>query len=85
MQDKEYELILRNISPQQLQTIRTLARIGGESNLSRELVEETGIALMPSVAKALNGPVMKRLVRKEGAVCRIGDPFLAVWLQLNFK
>lgn len=85
MQEKEYELVLRTISSQQSQTLRALAGLGGESNLSRELVEATGIALLPSVAKALNGLIVKRLVRKEGTVYRICDPFLAVWLQRYFK
>ncbi len=76
----EYELILRNLSVQQAQTLHALARAGGRSNLSRVFLESTGISLQPSVAKALNSLLEKGLVRKDGTVYCLCDPFLTRWL-----
>lgn len=80
MESDYYEVILHNLSPQQTQALRALARAGGSSNLSREFVESTGISLLPSVAKALSGLVAKRIVHKVGTSYSICDPFLACWL-----
>ena len=80
MQRDQYEIILQGLSPQQTQVLRALSRVGGESNLNKGFVEETGVSLLPSVAKALEGLVQKRIVQKEGTTYRVCDPFLSAWL-----
>ena len=75
-----YEVVMRNLSPQQSQALKALAQAGGASNLSKEFVESTGISLLPSVAKALAGLVAKRIVHKMGTSYHICDPFLSAWL-----
>ncbi|MBM4130222.1 ATP-binding protein [bacterium] len=83
MHAQEYEVILRSLSAQQVQALRGLASLGGRSRLTRELLASTGIALLPSLAKALSAMVGRGLVVKEGTEFRIGDPFLSRWLGLR--
>lgn len=80
MHDQEYEVILRSLSAQQAQALRGLAALGGRSRLTRELLAATGIALLPSLSKALSAMVGRGLVTKEGTEFRIADPFLSRWL-----
>lgn len=81
MQKDQFELLLQGLSPQQSSVLRALSWAGGESNLNREFVESTGISLTPSVAKALEGLVGKRVVAKVDTRYRICDPFLGAWLR----
>jgi len=81
MQREQYEIILLVLSPQQTQALHALAEVGGEPNLSRGFVEQTGISLLPSVEKALRGLMAKRIIQKIGTTYRFCDPFLAAWLQ----
>lgn len=80
MQSDQYGFVLQGLSPQQSQVLRALALAGGESNLSRGFVESTGVSLLPSVAKAMDGLIGKRIVQKIGTTYRVSDPFLAAWL-----
>ncbi len=80
MQSEQYGMILHGLSNQQYQTLRTLARFGGQSNVTGDFVSMTGISLQGSVLKALKGLVDKRVVVKEKTVYKIGDPFLTGWL-----
>jgi len=79
-QGDQYEMVLQSLSPQQSQVLRALSRLGGNSNLSKELVEISGVSLLPSVAKALDGLVNKRIVQKVGTTYRVCDLFLSAWL-----
>ncbi len=81
MQQEKYEIIMLTLSSQQAQTLRALAAIGGESNLSKAFIEATGIRLMPSVNKALLGLIDKRIIYKLDTRYRFCDPFLAAWLK----
>lgn len=81
MHVQEYEVILRNLSVQQALALAALARMGGRSRLTREFLEASGIALTPSLAKALAALVEKGIVRKEATEFSIADPFLVRWLQ----
>jgi hypothetical protein len=81
MQQEKYEVIMLALSPQQAQALRALAIVGGESNLSKAFIEQTGISLMPSVEKALRGLIDKRIVYKIDTRYRFCDPFLAAWLR----
>lgn len=81
MHAQEYEVTLRNLSVQQAYALLALARLGGRSRLTRDFLEASGIALTPSLAKALSALVDKGIVRKEGTEFRIVDPFLVRWLQ----
>jgi hypothetical protein len=80
MHAQEYDVILRNLSAQQSQTIHALARAGGRSNLSKLFLESTGITLLPSVAKAMSSLLEKGIVRKDATEYRLCDPFLTRWL-----
>ena len=83
MQRDAYELTLTTLSPQQTRVLRALAHIGGESTLSAEFIESTGITLAPSVRKAMVKLVERRLVQKDQTTYRLCDPFLAEWLRLQ--
>ena len=80
MQGDQYEFILQGLSAQQSQVLRGLGKAGGASNLSREFVESTGVTLLPSVAKAMEGLISKRIVTKVGTTYHVSDPFLGAWL-----
>lgn len=81
MQRDAYELTLTTLSSQQTRVLRTLAHVGGESTLSSDFIEMTGITLSPSVRKAMVSLVARRLVQKDQTTYRICDPFLAAWLR----
>ena len=83
MQRDAYELTLTTLSTQQTRVLRALAHIGGESTLSADFIEMTGITLAPSVRKAMVTLVARRLVQKDQTTYRICDPFLAAWLRLQ--
>jgi hypothetical protein len=83
MQRDAYDLTLTTLSPQQTRVLRALAHIGGESKLSAEFIELTGITLAPSVRKAMVKLVDRRLVQKDQTTYRICDPFLAAWLRIQ--
>ena len=80
MQSDQYELVMQSLSRQQAEVLRALGRAGGESNLNRDFVRSTGIPLLPSVAKAMQSLVSKRIVTKAGTRYRVSDPFLGAWL-----
>ena len=80
MQEDQYEMILQNLSPQQSQVLRARGQAGSHSNLGKEFIENTGISLLPSVTKALDGLIKKRIVQKTGTTYRLCDPFLGAWL-----
>ena len=75
-----YERILHSVSSQQLKTMLALARIGGESALSQELVRASGITLVGSVHKALKGLFEKRVICKVNDVFKFSNPFFRCWL-----
>ena len=75
-----YERVLLDLSAQQAQVLRALARAGGRANISKEFVAGSGITLVASVRKAATRLVEKRLVLKEGPEYRLCDPFLGTWL-----
>lgn len=83
MQRDAYEMTITTLSPQQTRVLRTLAHVGGESTLSSDFIEMTGITLAPSVRKAMVALVEKRLVQKDQTTYRVCDPFLAAWLRLQ--
>ena len=85
MHAQEYEVILRNLSAQQSQALRGLAALGGRSHLTGALLAAAGIALLPSLAKALSVLAGKGLVVKEGTEYRICDPFLIRWLVMRLS
>lgn len=85
MHAQEYEVILRNLSAQQSQALRGLAALGGRSRLTGELLAATGVALLPSLAKALSVLAGKGLVVKDGTEYRICDPFLIRWLVMRLS
>lgn len=80
MQSDQYEMVLQSLSRQQSDVLRALSRVGGESNLSRDFIESTGVTLLPSVAKAMDGLITKRIVTKVGTTYKVSDPFLGAWL-----
>ena len=52
-----YERIVHSCSAQQLKVLCALARLGGVSSLSKDLMRESGVLLSGSVNKALNSMV----------------------------
>ena len=81
MQKDAYELLLAALSPQQMKVLHALARTNGSSGISSEFISSTGIALAPSVRKAMLKLVQRRLVQRTGTSYRFCDPFLAAWLR----
>jgi hypothetical protein len=81
MQKDSYELLLPSLSPHQTKVLRALAHAGGESTLSANFIETTGITLAPSVRKAMVALVERRLIQKIDTTYRFCDPFLAVWIR----
>ena len=75
-----YERILHSISSQQMKTLLALAELGGESSVSHELIQRTGITLSGSVHKAMKGLVGKRVVCKLNDVYKFSNPFFKCWL-----
>lgn len=75
-----YEEILFNISAQQLKCLVALARLGGESPLSGDLVIGSGITLAGSVNKALNRLVEIRVLQKQNKKFKFCNPFFKSWL-----
>ena len=75
-----YERILHSVSPQQMKTLLALADLGGESGISRELIQRTGIPLSGSVHKAMKGLVEKRIVCKLNDVYKFSNPFFKCWV-----
>jgi len=80
MESLAYERILHDISAQQLKTILALARIGGESTISQEFIQLTGITLPSSVHKAMKGLLTKRVVCSINANYKFSNPFFRCWL-----
>ncbi len=80
LEEQAYEDRLQMISPQQLACLRALAS-QGTARIDRKLIEETGIALTPSVRRAMKALVQKRLVIEEAATYRFNDPFFAAWIR----
>jgi hypothetical protein len=80
MEAPAYERILHDVSAQQLKTVLALAQIGGESNISQELVMQTGITLVCSVRKAMKGLLEKRVVCFVNNTYKISNPFFGCWL-----
>ncbi len=80
MEYPAYERILHDISSQQLKTILALARIGGESIISQEFIQLTGITLTGSVNKAMKGLFNKRVVCIVNDKYKFSNPFFRCWL-----
>ena len=78
MQKDSYELLLPALSPHQTRVLRALAHACGETTLSANFIETTGITLAPSVRKAMVALVERRLIQKSDTTYRFCDPFLAV-------
>jgi len=75
-----YERILHDVSSQQIKCLVALSKLGGESSLSKQLIEETGITLAGSVNKALNSLVEKRVLQKQDNRYKFCNPFFKSWL-----
>lgn len=75
-----YERILHSISSQQMKTLLALAELGGESSVSNEFIQHTGISLSGSVHKAMKGLAAKRIVCKLDGSYKFSNPFFKCWL-----
>ena len=82
LEETNYEERLQSLSPQQLSCLRALSFIG-ETGINKTFVEETGIVLLPSVRRAMNGLVKKRILLREKRLYRICDPFFAAWIRAS--
>lgn len=81
MEAKMYELIVLSLSSQQTQCLKTLAKVGIATGVTKNFIEQTNITLPASIHKALNRLVERRLVIKIGGKYKICDPFFSVWLR----
>jgi hypothetical protein len=81
MQKDAYELLIAELSSQQMKVLRALAHAGGSSGVSSSFLQLTGITLAASVHKAMSRLVERRLVQKINTAYRFCDPFLAAWLR----
>ena len=75
-----YETWLNDLSAQQSMVIKTLARLGGVSPLSRDFVQASGIAHTSSIKAALTRLVDKRLLFVFKKEYRFVNPFFRLWL-----
>ncbi len=81
MQKDAYELLIAELSVQQMKVLRALAHAGGSSGVSSSFLQLTGITLAASVHKAMSRLTERRLVQKVNTMYRFCDPFLAAWLR----
>ncbi|MFC1462364.1 ATP-binding protein [Verrucomicrobiota bacterium] len=79
-EERSYELIVTELSAQQLKVLAVLARKGGESVLGKEFVSATGITHTSSVKRALTRLCQRRLVFRSSREYRFSNPFLRLWL-----
>ncbi|MBF0198238.1 MAG: ATP-binding protein [Planctomycetes bacterium] len=75
-----YEIIVQELSNQQLRTLVTLAKIGNPSKVNAEFVEMSGITLVGSVNKAMKVLIKKRIVTVVDGKNKFSNPFLKSWL-----
>lgn len=80
VENRAYEDIIEQITGQQIACLRALASKGGASNLSAELIAETGITLATSVRKAMSRLVEKRILFRHDKLYRYCDPFFRAWI-----
>ncbi len=77
---KGYEASLGYITGQQLRCLMGLARLGGESPLSSQFVNATGITQPASIKKALDRLIKLRIVYKYKKEYKFINPFFRSWL-----
>jgi uncharacterized protein len=80
LEKNAYEMIVQELSNQQLKTLVALARIGVPSSITGAIVELSGIPLAGSVNKAMKTLVQKRVVTIVDGKNKISNPFLKSWL-----
>lgn len=79
-ESKGYEAALVQLTGQQLRCLVGLARVGGQSPLSRDFLRASGISLPASVRRALGRlEALKVIYRREGEY-RFVNPFFRSWL-----
>lgn len=79
-EERSYELIVTELSAQQLKVLAVLARKGGASVLGKGFVSATGITHSSSVKRALTRLCERRLVFRNPEGYRFSNPFLKLWL-----
>jgi len=70
MQKDAYELLIAELSFQQMKVLRALAHAGGSSGVSSSFLQLTGITLGASVHKAMSRLTERRLVQKVNTIYR---------------
>jgi hypothetical protein len=75
-----YELMVQEVSKQQLKTLVALAENNKPTKVTKEFVQMTGIALAGSVNKAMKSLVDKRIVTEVGQGYKFSNPFFKSWL-----
>ncbi len=77
---KGYEQVLATVTGQQLNVLRALARLGGESIQSKDFLREARVPHASSSKAAMLGLEKRRVVFRDGEVYRFSNPFLRLWL-----
>lgn len=79
-EQKGYELILADITAQQLNVLRALARLGGDSIQCKEFLQTARVTHASSSKAAVRRLEARRVVFRLGKRYHFTNPFLRLWL-----
>jgi len=80
-ESKSYELILSEITANQLRCLVGLARIGGKAPTSSTFLRETGIRQPSSITKALSSLLKRKIIFRIDNEYRFVNPFFKAWIK----
>ena len=83
-QSSSYADIMRNLPTHQAKTLAALAHHGGKEITGKLWMRNAGQTNASSVKKSVTALVKKELVWIHEKVYRITDPFMGVWLRMNY-
>ena len=77
---KGYEVILVQLTANQLKCLVGLARIGGKAALSSEFIKEVGIELPATIKKTLTRLIQLKIIFRYQGEYKFVNPFFKSWL-----
>jgi hypothetical protein len=80
-ESKSYELILSEITANQLKCLAGLARVGGRAPTSSDFLRETGIRQPSSITKALSSLLKRKILFRMDSEYRFVNPFFRAWIK----
>lgn len=81
---KGYEVVVKRLTSNQQNVLRTLARVGGAQPQSKAFLTASGISLPASVKRALHRLVSLEIVYGPENAYKFFDPFLKQWIIREF-